>query len=798
MPFDRFLIAPLRSGLQTDLRPFLVPDDAFERLKNAYVWRGRVTKRPGGRLMATSSSSPIGLTSTLLSRFRVSLGSTDNTGAATGTVPGNQFNVGQQFSIGTQVFTVQTTGTPVTMLNTGSGTGTFNTSTGAYTFSGATPSTQIYYYPALPVLGLTQYQNVQINNQPTYGFDQSFSYVFNNGWNRSKTSTWVPFWHGTNLDYYWTTNWIGAADSSREMFVTNFNYQTTGSTSDDPLWYFDGTNWFLYSYSADTNVNPAATNTQPLTVTQTNTNSSPGTIITNYIQTAKILVVFKNRLLALYTIENNANGATQFDPGSPTTSGITSTNYQTSTNTAFPNRCRFTHLGNPLAPNAWLEPDFSYQPNVGGTVYQADGGSFIDAPTDEAIVSAEFIKDRLIVYFERSTWEIVYTYNQLDPFVWQKINTELGSQSLLSSIPFDTQVITIGQTGVHACNGANVQRIDEKIPQQIFNIRYDNNGPDRIAGIRDYFNEVVYWAFPDNSANANFTYNTQILLYNYVNKTWALLDDSVTVFGYFQLQSTVDSVSWADTLETWEEASYAWRSGESSPQFRAIIAGNQQGYTFILDDGEDRNAPVLSITNLSVSSGITTLTVIDHTIEVDDYILIENAQGVTGLNNAIYQVQSIDPAANTLTIIASPTGNYTGGGSISRVSQIDILTKQFNPYDKQDRNVYIAKVNFAVVPTYAGQIMVDYYPSASEYSMVQNSSTLMGTNVLETSPYATVPFEAVQNRLWHPVYFGSDGECIQLRLYLNDAMMKNISIALADFELDALILYTQPTTYRMQ
>ena len=43
--------------------------------------------------------------------------------------------------------------------------------------------------------------------------------------------------------------------------------------------------------------------------------------------------------------------------------------------------------------------------------------------TDEQIISCEFIKDRLIVFFERSTWELAYTGNEVLPFIWQKINT---------------------------------------------------------------------------------------------------------------------------------------------------------------------------------------------------------------------------------------------------------------------------------------------------------------------------------------------------------------------------------------
>jgi len=44
---DRFLIAPMNSGLITAVKPFAIPDDSFSRLSNAYVWRDRVRKRFG-------------------------------------------------------------------------------------------------------------------------------------------------------------------------------------------------------------------------------------------------------------------------------------------------------------------------------------------------------------------------------------------------------------------------------------------------------------------------------------------------------------------------------------------------------------------------------------------------------------------------------------------------------------------------------------------------------------------------------------------------------------------------------
>ncbi len=53
---DRFMIAPYdkSSGLRTNYKPFLIPDEAFNSLENAYVFRGRVRKRFGTRWLANT------------------------------------------------------------------------------------------------------------------------------------------------------------------------------------------------------------------------------------------------------------------------------------------------------------------------------------------------------------------------------------------------------------------------------------------------------------------------------------------------------------------------------------------------------------------------------------------------------------------------------------------------------------------------------------------------------------------------------------------------------------------------
>ena len=746
MAFDRFLIGPMSVGLETDLKPWAIPDQAYAQLKNAYVFRGRVRKRFGSRLISSDQR---------FSRFRIALtggagvGITDGAGNATGTVPGAVFKVGQMFSIGTALYTVTSSaaGAQPMLQTVVTTTATYNIGTGVYNFVGAPATTQVYFYPAEPVMGLDLYEKGSVTNHPAYGFDTQFAYVFSGtAWERSVTAG-TPVWRGTNANFFWVTNWEAIIDNVISLFVSNFfvtNPNGATTANDDPIWTFkDATGWEVFT-------------PQFLTAG-------------DFVETARIILPFHDRLILLNTIE---------------VSGGNNKNYV--------NRCRFSQNGSPFegglpfCATAWLE-----QTQAGS--HQA---GYIDATTEEEIVTAEFIKDRLIVYFERSTWELAYTGNEIQPFIWQKLNTELGSESTFSTVPFDREVLTVGTTGVHACNGSNVQRIDNLIPDQIFNVRNINAGPARVAGIRDYFTEMVYWSYPDSAQASTQTYPNQILVYNYKNQSWAINDDCITAFGYFEQQT---GLTWATATFSWASTSSTWSSGTNQAQSRKIIAGNQQGFMFLIEPDSNTNANAMQLTNITFDAGPSEmeLTIIDHTLTDNEFVRITGAQGVTITGNGIYEVTRV-VNANTIRVFlpsGSFVGVYTGGGTVARASQIDILTKQWNFYNNQGKNVYIQKVDFNVDKTSSGQITVDYYPSTTELSMITQaaaSGAALGTSILETSPFALEPLEQQQDQLWHPVFLQSDGQTIQLRIYMSPAQMIIPQVSEATFELNAMVLYAQP------
>lgn len=800
MAFDRFLIAPINTGLQLDLKPWLIPDDAFQQMQNAYVFRGRVRKRFGSKYMGAGGNTA---TAQFLSRLRINVGVLTGGSTLTGTAPGVIFQYGQAFSVGATLYTVVQSGA---MFSTVVGdTGSFNTTTGVFSISSPSnsPGTIVYFYPSTPVMGLTNYSINAINDQPSYAFDTQFVYVWTGatGWQLSGTynsATRVltsAIWHDpskTRLNYVWSENWEGATANVDELFVTNFQVTNPNGASvitDDPLWEFNGTIWAPF---------------RPYFLPKGGAVSAGP-----FVQTCRIIIVFHNRLILLNTIEDDNSGGGN-----------------TGVNSWYVNRARYSFRGSPLAVNAWYEPN---QVDAAGNV--GAGAGFIDAATDEQIVSAEFIKDRLIVYFERSTWELAYTGNELQPFVWQKINTELGSESTFGTVPFDKTVLTIGNTGVHACSGANVERIDIKIPDEIFKIQDKNSEPSRIQGIRDYETEMVYWTITPSDEDPHLTFCNKLLVYNYRNNTWSVNDDAITAFGFFEQQT---DETWATSTYSWEDNDNDWTDGITEAQFREIIAGNQQGYVFICNQGIAENASVMQLTNIAgfPGPGLMNLGIIDHTLSPatpnvsGDYIYIENAVGTMGplINGKIFEVVQLgvaplDPSqVITIQVPGANAGlSYLGGGVVKRVSNIGIKTKQWNPYVEQGRDFFLSKIDFAVQrvglfdPTYMGpQITVDYYPNSSAVSMLGTGSSnavtpfapIMGTGILELTPYdpAFYPLESAgtQQKLWHSLYFQTKGNCIELNISFSSNQITVPAIAFAPFELEAMVLHTQPTSTRLQ
>lgn len=738
-PIQRFLIAPFKSGLQLNVKPWLILQDAFELLRNVHVWRGRVKKRFGAKEMNDSKG---GVEKQQFTRLRINIGTTD---AITGDfslnpIPGHDWGLGMQFSISDTMWTVDVV--DGALLTTSLiATGTFNTGTGALdiTGNGENPDTIVYFYPLEPVMNFALYENNFLNDSLCVAFDTLFSYQFirASGWQRFGTATW----NGTDSDFYSVCNYRGPDEFDYYLYAVN-------GVVEDEIKYYDGTDWNSFA--------PQYSTTAP-------TNGF-------VIKTAEFVVPFQNSLLLLGpTIQTDSVPTYEY----------------------FGSRIIWSAQGDPTA-NDGSGNYSSWLPGAPGY------SSFLDLYTKEIITGYQYLKDRLMIFCENSTWELVFTGGLIDRFRAQKINTELGIEAAGSIIPFDRAVLGFASTGILACNGVNVERIDNDIPDIIFDISNANAGPQRVSGIRDYFTKEVYWSYcssAQTSASSD-VYPNRVLVYNYDNNTWAYNDDSITALGYYYLEG---DVVWEDLDQEWQESTEVWDDPALTSLFRAVVGGNQQGFTFIIDADKNTNSMSLSISDISISGINISLTIYNHNIATSDaFVFVDNIEGdddITDLNGNIYKVYAVDDE-DTITIqVSGITGDYFGAGTVQLVSRIELFSKQYNFFTVVGRKFTVPRIDFLLTPSDAGNVTWNYYATFNSQPLSaqgQLSGALYSNTNMQTFPITTV--ENTQELIWRSKYPVFDGETFQYSITLSDTQMLDEDNSFAGFELNGVLFFARPTS----
>lgn len=241
----------------------------------------------------------------------------------------------------------------------------------------------------------------------------------------------------------------------------------------------------------------------------------------------------------------------------------------------FPQRCRYSQNGSVFVTSP-VPTSYTFNANAWRQDVAGRGG-FIDAPIGERIITAGFVRDVLVVLFEFSAWRLRYTANEAIPFVWERISSQYGSESTYSAIEFDNGVLSVGRTGVIATEPNSCQRIDEIIPDQVYQISNLNNSQRRVQGIRDYQRQLAYWTFPEGD---EVSFPNRTLVFNYLENNWTLYRQEFTAFGQFRRD---DTLTWGTALSTWGEEGSLWGSGDLQSGYPSVVAGNKLGKVFRLD-----------------------------------------------------------------------------------------------------------------------------------------------------------------------------------------------------------------------
>ncbi len=495
-------IKKMETGLVQSRQQFILPDDAYPTLRNAILWREQIRRKQGFSNIQSGfpDSSRLGRspTTTSFGRALVAPGPTTinlitrlSLEATAQITPGNisPITITYTGGLGTQTMT-DTTGTG-TMVVSPAGNITaasINYVTGIVTISftnsdTGTISLVINYYPGLPVMGLRRKEQTSSAYDITIAFDTTYAYTYNGTTNL--WYEWLPgtTWTGNNYQFFWSTNYWVSSANFKIMWVMN---------NKDPIRFTDGTTqWFNFTPELD----------------------GAGTLLLN----ALAMLPFRGRLLAFNTTEGAA------------TPGV-----------VYPARVRWSAIGTPFTQDYGTVITSGINANAWRDDIIGQGG-FIDLPTGEDITAVGFVRDNLVIYCERSTWQLRYTGRNIAPFQYERVNSELGAESLFSAVQFDTSLLGIGTEGIVECDSYKAERIDVKIPDLVYQFSQTMASENlaRVHGIRDFVSKMAYWTYVDQS-NINGTFPNKRLAYNYENytrSTECLLTPSFCLTGSASVQN---------------------------------------------------------------------------------------------------------------------------------------------------------------------------------------------------------------------------------------------------------------------
>lgn len=761
-----------QTGLVENRQNFLLAEDAYPVLENAYVWREQIRRKQGyqllGQLRRVLTAKSLG--STVAAQLIYTFA--DIFASFSPAIGVNEPN--KKMQIGSLLITI---GTPDTATFQDNGLGGFtvtgagvalgssiNYATGSVTIvlsastGGAAISANINYYPQLPVMGLRQEELNGINTTRLIAFDTIYAYRFTTEWQEFIPGT---IWTGTDSDFFWSTNyWVSSSDL-KIFWVTN-----DSGVNGDPIRYTDGSAWIDFAPQIDS--------------------------AANLLTQCLAMLPFRGRLVVFNTLE-----------GMDLNSSI-----------SYSNRIRWSAIGTPFSTTSSIVTAINV--NAWRDDIRGQGG-FLDIPTSEDIISIGFVRDNLVIYCEQSTWQLRYTGRSIAPFQIERVNSELGAQSTFSAVQFDTSLVGIGDKGVVECDSFKSERIDIKIPDLVFQFNSTNNGLKRVHGIRDLVRKLAYWTYPyiprdvDGSSDYELVYPNRRLVYNYENDSWAIFTDSLTTLGTFQ---PPNPRKWSDFAGqgdqgAWQLQNYPWFNRPTL--IPAIVGGNQQGYVEYLNY-QVSNSVSLSISNITgAEPNPTIVNCVNHNLITGQIIEIFNVLPTdpffTNINSQIFYVEVTDEDNFVLYIYdedtldfnipqLDPSSNvYLGGAQIAIRDNFRIVSKKFNALE-DGQKIQLGYIDILLNNTEEGAISLNVFMDYNDNSPINTANqnllpdsvspdTFFNT-VIPTTPNQLQGIQGTKN--WQRVFCPTRGQFVTLEYTLSNAQMVG-NEQQSDVQIDAQVIH---------
>lgn len=224
----------------------------------------------------------------------------------------------------------------------------------------------------------------------------------------------------------------------------------------------------------------------------------------------------------------------------------------------------------------------------------AGHGGVADAPTPDWIIAAEFVRDAIVVFFQKTTWLFRFTGAATGTiFRWDQINSSRNSNAPYGSLDYDGYATSMGTKGLISCDGVNVERYDNSVIDQYTDI--DNNHFIQCQSARDDILNQSWMTYPSVERNVGNRFSDKVILYNFLEDNFATYKINLSTLG---IENTFQDITWASFAPgsgawveglTWIQANFNWNKFVAQSLAPQVFGGDQNGFVYIMNITETDN-----------------------------------------------------------------------------------------------------------------------------------------------------------------------------------------------------------------
>lgn len=602
--YKPFLISEFKTGLYNYLQPWIRPNEAFDPLENACIYRGCLNKRKGYSLLGEMAYRDNGIS------IETGDGGTSYSGtlSVTPIVPGSLY-----VTDGVESFQDNGDGT-LTGSNGGSGTINYSTGEWALLFSatvtlGVVIRAGYTYYPRTastvldePIMAIKTFIDESNDSKKLVVCNTKRAAVYN-----ANTNSFDPLYEvsqiiwtgdGTNTSFTSTSGWINLAPYSISVTDGTSTIVDDGVGGLSASGNFDSGGTVDYISGVITlNFTAAPATTVNITLICDLSGDYFSGDFSNFFNATNWKPT--TTATAYLYLTNTVDRVTLFDgsnlsrPAFP----ITQANKISYTNdiatcldvSVYKNRLLLVRpkmVGNSFPDGQSIRWSALFNPT--NTVADVTGnGGELSAPTSDWIQSDKFLRDTLICNFQNTAWSFKYTGSDFSPFRFDKLNSSKSCNAPYASIEYDERITAAGNKGLIACDGVNVQRYDIPIIDQFLDINQDWFEL-CFAEKLDTINQT-WMLYPSNSSDTDRS--DKALVYNFLENTWSIYDIPLSCLGLFYASSDACFNDFAvggkyynpETGSTWESSDFPWNEYAYQSLSPVMLGGTHDGRVVTLD-----------------------------------------------------------------------------------------------------------------------------------------------------------------------------------------------------------------------